>query len=87
MSGEGTVTDLSKRGWKATVASTQTVRRGTYLALHLSLPDQAPPMKVSSAAVRWSREGEFGVEFLFMESGEEERLDQFLQTLETGSSP
>ena len=87
MSGEGTVTDLSKGGWKATVASAAEAQPGMYLTLYLSLPDQPPPMKLHWCAVRWSKGGEFGVEFLFMGSAEEERFDRFLQTLETGSSP
>ncbi len=78
--------DISKRGWKATVTSTQTAQRGTYLALRLSLPDQAPPMDVNSAAVRWAKGREFGLEFLIMGSEEEERLHHLVSTLETGPS-
>ncbi len=85
--GEGTVINLSKRGWKATVVtSSQSVRPGTYLKLRLSLPDQAPPMDVDSAAVRWAKGREFGLEFLIMGSEEEARLHRFLSTLETGPS-
>ncbi len=85
--GEGIVIDLSKRGWKATVVtSSQSVRPGTYLKLRLSLPDQAPPMAVDSAAVRWAKGREFGLEFLIMGSEEEERLRRFVSTLETEPS-
>ncbi len=86
LAGEGTVLDLSKRGWKATVTSTRTVRPGTYLALRLSLPDQAPPMDVDSAAVRWARGREFWLEFLMIRSEDEERLRRFVSTLEAGPS-
>ena len=87
IAGEGTVIDISKRGWKATVVtSTQSVRPGTYLKLHLSLPDQAPPMDVDSAAVRWAKGREFGLEFLMIGSEEEERLRRFVSTLEAGPS-
>ncbi len=84
--GEGTVIDLSKRGWKATVVtSSQSVRPGTYLKLHFYLPDQAPSMDVELAPVRWVKGREFGLEFLIMGSDQEERLRHFVSTLETGA--
>ncbi len=58
--GEGTVIDLSKHGWKATVTSTLSVQQGTYLKLRLSLPDQAPSMDVKLAAVGGQRDGNSG---------------------------
>ncbi len=76
--------DISKRGWKATVTSTLSVQQGTYLKLRLSLPDQATPMDVDSAAVRWARGREFGLEFLVIGSEEEARLHRFISTLEGG---
>ncbi len=80
--GEGIVIDLSKRGWKATVViSSQSVRPGTYLKLRLSLPDQAPPMDVDLAVVRWAKGREFGLEFLMIGSEQEERLHRFVDTL------
>ncbi len=85
--GEGTVIDLSKRGWKATVViSSGSVHPGTYLKLRLYLPDQAAPMDVDSAVVRWAKEWEFGLEFLIMRSEEEERLHRFVSTLEAWQS-
>jgi len=85
--GEGTVIDLSKRGWKATVViSSHSVRPGTYLKLRLYLHDQAPPVDVDSAAVRWAKGQEFGLEFLIMGSEQEERLRRFLSTLEAWQS-
>ena len=80
--GEGIVIDLSKRGWKATVViSSQSVRPGTYLKLRLYLPDQAAPIDVDWAAVRWAKGQEFGLEFLMMGWEEEERLRRFVDTL------
>ena len=85
--GQGMVIDLSKRGSKATVASSiQRVQPGTYLALYVFLPDQASPMKVEQAVVRWAMERAFGLEFLHMEPEEQERLRRFVSTLETGAS-
>ena len=87
IAGEGAVIDISKRGWKVTVAtSSQSVRQGMCLKLRLSLPDQAPSMDVKLAAVRWAKGREFGLEFLMIGSEEEERLRRFVSTLEAGPS-
>ncbi len=51
-----------------------------------SLPDQAPPMDIELAAVRWAKGQEFGLEFLIMGREEEERLDRFVGTLQSGTS-
>ena len=82
--GEGTVRNVSTGGWK--VDSDQPVQRGNYFALRVVLPDQAVPMKVDLAAVRWSSEREFGLEFLRMQQEEQARLRRFVSTLETGAS-
>ncbi len=66
--------------------SDQPVQRGNYFALHVLLPDQAVPMKVDLAAVRWSSGREFGLEFLRMQPEEQARLRGFVSTLETGPS-
>ncbi len=88
IAGEGTVIDISKRGWKATVVtSSQSVRPGTYLKLRLSRPDQAPPMDVKRAAVRWAKGREFGLEFLMIGSEAEERLHRLVTSLEKESPP
>ena len=62
--GEGAVSDLSKGGSKVTVVDTDEVPPGSYLTLHLSLPDQAPTLVIDMAVVRWSQGKEFGVQFL-----------------------
>ncbi len=82
--GEGTVRNVSTGGWK--VDSDQPVQRGNYFALRVSLPDQAAPIKVDLAAVRWSSGREFGLEFLRMQQKEQARLRRFVSTLETGPS-
>ncbi len=78
--GEGTVVNLSTGGWR--VRSATQPRPGTYLALHVLLPDEAPPMEVDLAAVRWAWGSEFGLEFIRMRSEEQERLHRFVKTLE-----
>ncbi len=78
--GEGTVRNVSQGGWK--VDSDQPVQRGHYFALRVLLPDQVVPMKVDLAAVRWSSEREFGLEFLRMQPEEQARLRRFVSALE-----
>ena len=78
---QGTVRNVSTVGWK--VESAQPVQRGNYFALRVLLPDQAVPMKVGLAAVRWSSGREFGLEFLRMQPEEQARLRHFVSTLET----
>ncbi len=78
--GQGTVRNVSTGGWK--VESDQAIKHGNYFALRVLLPDQAPPMKVDLAAVRWSSEREFGLEFLQMQPEEQARLRRFVSALE-----
>ncbi len=82
--GEGTVHNTSTGGWKAD--SDQPVQRGNYFGLRVLLLDQAVPMKVDLAVVRWSSEREFGLEFVRMYPEEQARLRRFLSTLETATS-
>ncbi len=77
---DGTVRNVSTGGWK--VDSEQTVQRGYYFALRVLLPDQAGPMKVDLAAVRWSSGQAFGLEFLRMQPEEQARLRRFVTALE-----
>ena len=88
ITGKGTVMNLSKNGWK--VVSNQRVPDGACLALRVSLPFGSYPimtryysrLEVDLAVVRWSTGGEFGLEFISMETGEWKRIRQFLKTLE-----
>jgi len=82
INGEGTVIDLSRGGEKATITSNLRVQTGTYLTLGLSLPDQAPPVRVDLGAVRWSLGMEFGVELLFMGTAGADRLERYFTSLE-----
>ena len=64
------------------------VRTGDYLALQLTLPDQqAPttPLAVDVAAVRWTSQRKFGLEFISMPSGDQERLRRYVKILQTTS--
>ena len=77
--GEGTVMNLSKGGWRIT--SNQIVPKGEYLALRVRVPDHEVPLEVDLAAVRWSSGQEFGLEFIRMKPEEQERHNQFINTL------
>ena len=83
--GVGTVSNLSTGGCK--VGSPTPGNRGTYLELRIYLTG-APefPMKTDLAVVRWSREREFGLEFITLRPEEQERLYRFINALETGQS-
>ncbi len=82
--GDGIVRNVSRGGWE--VKSDQPVQRGNYFALRVLLPDQAVPMKVDLAAVRWSSGREFGLEFIRMQPEEQDRLSRFVSALEAGAS-
>ncbi len=82
--GDGTVRNVSTGGWK--VEGSQLIQHGNCFALRVLLPDQAVPMKVDLAVVRWSSGREFGLEFLRMEPEEQERLRRFVSTLQTEQS-
>lgn len=84
--GKGTVYDLSAGG--CAVDSQVNVLRGDYVALQLYLPDQqvsTRPLMVDVAAVRWTSQRKFGLEFIRMPSGDQERLRRYVTILQTTS--
>ncbi len=78
--GEGTVIDLSVNGCRITGQGD--VPPGSMLEVRFQLPDQSPPVDIGLATVRWAKGPEFGVEFLQVRKDVEERLRQFIATLE-----
>jgi len=84
--GEGIVYDLSTGG--CAVESQVNVLIGDNLALQLYLPDrQAPttPLMVEVAAVRWTIQQKFGLEFIRMPVMDQKRLRRYVKTLQTTS--
>ena len=77
--GTGTVYNLGIGGCK--IISENDVSTGDILNLQLSLPASVPPLLVHAATVRWTTEGEFGVDFLGMQESERDRLAQCIDTL------
>jgi CheY-like chemotaxis protein len=84
--GDGTGFDLS--AWGCTVASQTKVGTGDQVALQLYLPDHedpTTPLMVELAAVRWTIQQKFGLEFTSLTSGGQQRLRQYVATLQTTS--
>jgi hypothetical protein len=82
--GEGRLDNLSLGG--AAILSDLAVPRGEYLALTITFPTQAGVIDIDLAPVRWTKEGSFGVEFIRIAPGSQQRLKQYLATLEGTSS-
>ncbi len=91
MIGAGTGYDLSAGG--CTVESRATVRKGDHVALQLYLPDhhlpdhqdRTTPLMVEVAVVRWISQQKCGLEFISLASGDQQRLRQYIKTLQTTS--
>lgn len=80
------VVDLSQTGCR--IATLVQVPSGTKLVVQLMLPDDLPPIEVKSSIVRWSRDHEFGVQFLEMREEDRARLSRFIGKISSGfSSP
>ncbi len=84
--GDGTGYDLSAGG--CAVASLVNVGKGyDYdMALQLYLPnhqDPTTPLMVEVAATRWTSKKKFGLEFINLPIGEQQRLCQYIKDLRT----
>jgi hypothetical protein len=82
--GDGMVVDLSHTGCR--IATLVQVSCGTNLVVQLMLPDDLPPITVKSCIVRWSRNHEFGVQFLELREQDHARLARFVGTIQPGPS-
>ena len=74
--GIGVVFDVSMKGAK--VMSEAGIQRGDRLSVRLSLPNQASPMTVEEATVRWGKDQVYGIEFLGLSPVAEMRLRKFI---------
>jgi len=78
---KGVVFNLSAEG--CAIGSSKVMPKGAYLALQVSLSDQASaPLEVELGAVRWSTERQFGVEFIRLKDADSERLRAYAQLLQ-----
>jgi hypothetical protein len=76
LSGHGRVLDLTAPG--CLVESAQSVLKGQYFQLQISMPDLASPLSVKLAAVRWSKDRRFGLEFIKMDRPEQQILEALM---------
>jgi hypothetical protein len=74
--GIGVVFDVSMKGAK--VMSEAGIQRGDRLTVSLSLPNQASPMTVEEATVRWEKDHVYGLEFVDLSPVAEMRLRKFI---------
>jgi PilZ domain-containing protein len=74
--GIGVVFDVSMRGAK--VMSEAGIQPGDRLSMRLSLPNQASPMAVEEATVRWEKDQVYGLEFNDLSPVAEMRLRKFI---------
>ena len=70
--GAGTLLNLSPAGCQ--VRSSLSLETGTYLAVHITVPDQGRPVAVELSVVRWHHEGRYGLEFVRYGHGDRDRL-------------
>ena len=80
VSGEGDVVDLSLRGCR--VQSLTDVQPGACLEVRIAVLEHEPPIQIQQAVVRWSREHQFGLEFVTMAPEEWARLQHTVKQIE-----
>ena len=80
IAGEGIVFNLSLEG--CAVGIDAMVKPGTYLGLRIQTPQYEVPIEVELAVVRWSEGQNLGIEFIRIRAEEQDRLRQFVKTLE-----
>ena len=78
--GDGNIVDLSLRGCR--VESLTDVKPGTSLEVRIETLDDEPALKVQEAVVRWSRNQQFGLEFITLAPEEWARLQHTVTQLE-----
>lgn len=74
---EGTVLDLTARGWR--VAGSVPVLPGTQLTLKVSVPDRSTPLCIHRAIVLWVKEHEFAIEASEIAPADQAWVAEFLR--------
>lgn len=75
----GTIVNLSEGG--CCIHTDSQVYAGIHLTLLLHVPEEASPIRIEEAAVRWNRGRELGVGFVRVASPHQARLGQLLARL------
>ena len=83
--GDGMLMNLSLHG--CGINGAPPFSGGTRLRLRLWLPDQALPVTVEQAIVRWVKDDSFGVSFLKVHPDAQARLAQVFQLLHEAQQP
>ena len=78
--GEGNIVDLSTRGCR--IESSIDVQPGSSLDVRIKATEGKPLIHIQAAIVRWSRGGEFGLEFEVIVPTEWAHLHDFVKQLE-----
>ncbi len=77
---EGKVLNLSLHGCKITCQTDLALNET--LALRLYVPNLQPQLLIHTAKVVWKESNDLGLKFLNLQQGEQQRLTQFIQSLE-----
>jgi CheY-like chemotaxis protein len=80
----GTVVDISREGGR--IRGTGAVPEMKYFRAEIRLDDPHATLTVNLAVMRWSRNGEFGVEFIRMEPDQQARLQRVIRNCEEARS-
>lgn len=80
---EGQAKDLSTLG--CAIDADELPAQQSYLRLELSLPDGEPPLEIQLAAVRWSHDRLFGVEFIAFGEVQRTRLRKYFASLDASA--
>ncbi len=77
--GEGMVVNLSIPG--CAIETDLPIQPGEYLELQVMAPDQARPLAVELAKVRWATRQKVGIEFIRVRRDEQRRIQQLIRPL------
>ena len=80
---EGQAKDLSTLG--CAIEAGEVPSPQSYVRLELSIPDGEPPLEIQLAAVRWSHERLFGVEFIAFGDVQRTRLRRYFASLDASA--
>ena len=80
---EGQAKDLSTLG--CAIEAGELPPPQSYVRLELSIPDGEPPLEIQLAAVRWSHERFFGVEFIAFGDVQRTRLRRYFASLDASA--
>ena len=85
--GEGQITNISMGG--CAVDSEIDVGEGAFVRLTVAVAEQGKPtpMEVDLAPVRWTKDGKFGMEFIGMAYGAQQRLYRLINSLKARVHP